>query len=143
MDEAMKRLEALIEVEEDVRFWGKDHRVTPRLLPEVYGAGDHLLAFQPLNTRPNYYVIIVDASWLSSDDDDAFYEAFDNGIELGLLTHFSVDAYDDDGNEIGEEDRDTGWPVLNLDSGWSTWTYPVTPEMGEAMSALQRPKDPS
>lgn len=134
MDEAMERLRALIEAEEDVRFWGQNYKITPRLVQHVYGKGDTLIAIVPLNTRPNYYVIIADASW----DDDAFFEAWDAEIHEDICTDFSTDAYDDDGNEIEEDEQEIGWPVANFDSGWVSKDYKMTREVRAALEAVAK-----
>ena len=58
-----EQLRAIIEVEQDVTMWGQPHRVTPRLVSEVFGDGRLLLEIIPLATRPNFYVVRVDSSW--------------------------------------------------------------------------------
>jgi hypothetical protein len=57
-----KELRALVEVPETIEFWGQEHTVIPRLIETVFGDGKLLLIIQPMNTRPNYFVVRVDSS---------------------------------------------------------------------------------
>jgi hypothetical protein len=57
-----KELRALVEVAETVEFWGQKHTITPRFIEKIFGDGKQLLIVQPMNTRPNYFVVRVDSS---------------------------------------------------------------------------------
>ena len=50
-----------------VRFWGRRYFVTPALVAEKLGDGKKLIRFEPMDTRPNYYVVFVDSSWNTSN----------------------------------------------------------------------------
>jgi|SRR5581483_287790 len=116
-----------------VRFWGGDYTITPVVCEECHGDGKLLLQFQPLNTRPNYYIIRVDSAFFSDPDDPDGYEKIDEVIDL-LIEEFSekerereyladdlraqgIEPDDDNTDLAGNEDR-LGWPVLSLDSGY-------------------------
>lgn len=51
------------------RFWGRNYIITPRLVEWVHGDGLQVIYFQPLNTRPNYYVARIDSK-VSLDNSD-------------------------------------------------------------------------
>jgi hypothetical protein len=57
-----EELRALVEVPETVEFWGQKHTVTPRFIAKIFGDGKMLLIVQPMNTRPNHFVVRVDSS---------------------------------------------------------------------------------
>ena len=48
--------------ERSVRFWGEDQLITPCLIKEEQGDGMQVVYLQPLDTRPNYYVLRIDSS---------------------------------------------------------------------------------
>ncbi len=54
---------AKVEVPYKTRMWGSDYTCDPRFVEEALGDGNVLLGLQPLNTRPNYYLIRVDSTW--------------------------------------------------------------------------------
>lgn len=106
-------LRPLIEVEKEVLMWGQPIRITPLLVDEVLGDGKQLIGLAPLMTRPNYYVLRVDAGWdldnlIGDDDEGDHLEAIYETIEAEF------------GNEHDEETgEERGWPALV--SGGSTW----------------------
>ncbi len=124
--------------ERTVHFWGYDYQVTPATATGHLGDGRQLLWFEPMNTRPNYYLIRIDSSWGEGDEDDEDFEDMCDHIDEivdALADEFSEmerereyleddlreqgiepDGYDTD--LAGNEDR-LGWPVLSLDSGYS------------------------
>lgn len=105
----MVSLKDAIERPEQVRFWGGEYTVMPRLCSRVFGDGRALMYLTPLNTRPNYYVLQVDSSW--DLDGDEMHDRIDD-IYDALEDQFGP-AYDD---EVGERE----WPALDIDAG-STW----------------------
>ena len=50
-----------------VRFWGRRHWVTPALVAKKLGNGKQLIWYEPMDTRPNYYLIFVDSAWNTSN----------------------------------------------------------------------------
>lgn len=66
LPEVTDTVRALLQSER-VTFWGKEYDVTPELVPEIFGDGAQVIGLEPLNTRPNYYVVRVDSSWSTSN----------------------------------------------------------------------------
>jgi hypothetical protein len=96
-----------------VRFWGREYTVTPELLPDTvkFGTGGNplLIAVQPLNTRPNYYLVLLDThSGFDFHEDDLDVD----DILIALEEHYG---------STDDEDLDDEWPRVNLDSGYVMW----------------------
>jgi hypothetical protein len=94
-------------------FWGQECTCEPVLIDAVLGDGMMLLSFTPLNTRPNYYLIRIDSSWLHCDDGlydylDDIYEAIEDQVGPAKFEG-------DDGEEEQAE-----WPALDDENG-SCW----------------------
>lgn len=123
-----------------VKWWGHEYTITPAVADSFQGDGKRWLAFQPLNTRPEYYLIRVDSK-AGNDDLDDFRQIIDEVIEL-LCEEFGdiegereiieeelrdqgIDPDDICVDLDGNEDR-LGFPVLSLDSGYGWWD--VDPE---------------
>lgn len=134
---ATERLRRRIEVERNIHWWGYDYKVTPRFVLETLGNGRRLLWVQPLNTRPNYYVIRVDSSWVGDEMYEHIEEVYD-AIEDQYgekeqereflaedLREKGIEPTGENTDLDGNEDR-LGWPVLSLDSGcaWSDEELP-------------------
>lgn len=126
---ATDRLRRKIEIERTVYWWGRTYRVTPRFVAAKLGNGKRLLWFQPLNTRPDYYVVRVDSSWVGDKMYDRIYEVIDaieeeysekererEYLEEDLVAQ-GIEPTGDNTDLAGNEDR-LGWPVLSLDSGY-------------------------
>ena len=97
-------------------LWGKKHFIKPVLIDKALGSGDLLLGISALNTRPNYYLIRIDARWMQEEDTDTIYEHLDD-IYDAIEDHVGPREWtDDDGKEHVE-----GWPALDLDCGCSWW----------------------
>lgn len=100
-----------------VRFWGQRRMQHVVFVPTVLGDGLKMLAVQPLNTRPNYYLLRIDSSWHTSnykspcvaDNMDDIYEAIEEYVGPKWWT-------DDNGRERCEV-----WPALDDDCGSSWW----------------------
>lgn len=58
-------LREAVERKHRVRFWGESYTIKPLLVSEKLGDGLGLIFIEPLFTRPNYYVIRVDSSWVA------------------------------------------------------------------------------
>lgn len=76
-----------------VSFWGFTGAVTPVLIEHVFGDGGQVIAFTPLDSRPNYYVVRVDAAWELSNWSD------------GAAAHRTLRRSDTDGEGAGERLR--------------------------------------
>lgn len=117
-----------------VHFWGYDYTVTPAVAKRHLGDGRQLLWLQPLNTRPDYYIIRIDSSW-AVDDSDEWLDRLEEEILEALIDEFSekeqereflaedllaqgIEPNGDNTDLAGNEDR-LGFPVLSLDSGYA------------------------
>lgn len=73
-------------------LWTTPCMVRPALVRKKFGQGDLLLAISPIQHRPNYYLVWVDARWFEeetlADELDDIYEAI--GAEFG--SHSSDDG---------------------------------------------------
>ncbi len=59
-------------VPQSFRWWGRDYKnIAPALVDEVLGDGQALLKVTSLDCRPHYWLIRVDSSVLSLDDEKA------------------------------------------------------------------------
>ena len=118
-------LRKAIEVEQQVHHWGDDETITPRFVEESLGDGKRLLAFIPLNTRPNYYVIRMDSA--VDLNDDAFYDDYLDDIYAAISSEYGEKVCGDEecGNDCHKCDR--GWPILNGNCGscWGELTWPA------------------
>jgi hypothetical protein len=93
--------------------------IKPEFIEGHLGAGDFLMGLTPLNTRPNYYLIRVDARWWSTDgrqNPEVFYDRLDDIYEAIEDECGRKYFEDDDGEEQTAE-----WPALDLDCGCSWW----------------------
>jgi hypothetical protein len=105
-----------------VRFWGRNYVVSPRLVSRIFGDGQQIIWFSPLNTRPDYYVVRIgsDVSLSNYDENcfadvylDEIYEAIED--EFGPATEVWVS--EKNGREYT---RHNPFPALDDDSG-SSW----------------------
>ena len=124
-----------VETPYKITWWGQQYTCDPRFVDEALGDGNVLLGLQPLNTRPNYYVIRVDSSWHLSncrkceecpdylvEHIDEIYEAIEGEYgEVESILYDNEEALLD-----GEPPESEGWPVLDLSSG-SSW-FVLDPE---------------
>lgn len=118
-----------------VEWWGGKYQVTPVIVEQHLGNGRRLLRFQPLNTRPDYYLIRIDSAWDCGADE--FYDRLEEIIEA-IEDEYSekerereyleedlraqgIEPTGDNTDLAGNEDR-LGWPVLSLDAGYSWGT---------------------
>lgn len=104
-----------------IHWWGHDYTITPALVDEVLGDGKRVIAFQPLATRPNYYVVRVDSSWCldGEDGDDSIFEHTDD-IYDAIEEQYGRSHYEPDEDE--EEAEDAPFPALDDSYGSSWWS---------------------
>lgn len=108
-----------------IHWWGYERAVTPSLCAKVFGDGLQLLALQPLDTRPHYYVIRIDSAWaLDGEEGDEFRAHLDE-IKDALCEQFG-----DDGHECFTEEDPAEWPVCHLESGCHWWRLAFHPSTG-------------
>lgn len=119
-------------------LWGQPHEIEPYLVEKHFGDGMQLVAITPLNTRPSYYLVLVDSKWWmdsfhyyrhGEDDrnpEDHIAEHIDDICE-GIEDEVGPKWFeDDDGKEVEAE-----WPALD-DSAGVAWCY--------AMDMLEHPR---
>jgi len=119
-----------IEVPYKTRWWGQDCICDPRFVEQSLGDGDVLLGLQPLNTRPNYYVIRVDSSWhlsgcraCADQCPDELVEHLDEIYDAIEEEYLEVDSIRYNNEHDLSEEEEAGsdeWPVLDLNCG-SSW----------------------
>lgn len=127
---------AKVEVPYQTRWWGSDCTCDPRFVEAVLGDGMVLLGLQPLNTRPNYYLIRVDSKWhvhgcrVCRHDEkcpdeltehlDEIYEAIED--EYGDVRRIEEGNNEDRLSGVAEADlQSTYWPVFDDDCGTCWW----------------------
>lgn len=114
-----------VEVPQHVRFWGREYVVTPRFVARVHGDGLLLVALQPLNTRPERYVLRVDSRW--DLDDDAWYDLLDDvkeAVEDEYMPHdFYCELCGESSKSFGdcECQADREWPAADFSVGCGWW----------------------
>lgn len=111
-DKETRRLRRLIERPERCRFWGKEYTITPRLIAHVFGDGKQLVCVTPLATRPNYFVVRVDSSTTSVQDEGEW------GWGRDCLIDAIMDAQEDEYGRFDEGDEDLHhWPFVDWGIG--------------------------
>lgn len=105
---------ACIERRRTVHHWEKEYRITPRCLSKVFGNAKLCMMIQPLNTRPNYYVVFVDSKTeeLNDNKEDLFYDFLEN-----ICNEIEEEFGSIDSEGMGNK----GFPVANFDSGCKWW----------------------
>jgi hypothetical protein len=141
-----ERLRTAIEVPQRVSFWGHEHTITPLLVPAIFGDGRSLVAITPLLTRPNYFVVRGDSSWIDERfaGPGAVTSAFDEVLEEGdyyaLAPHMEMlgdgvygaieEAFgrwrDESHRDEEDTDADYEWPVVDLGFGCSWGAFRVS-----------------
>jgi hypothetical protein len=128
-----EKLRSLIEVEREVTFWEQKYRITPLLVDAVLGDGKKLVGLQPLDTRPDYYVIRVDSGWSMSNFDfgelfcdhlEEVYEAITNQFwerEREREALIYEDGVPPEEADLANYEEKLGWPCLSLSCGVEWW----------------------
>lgn len=137
-------LRAIIEKPYTTRFWGRECRCEPKFVTKKLGNGKLLLAVQPLNTRPNYYVIRVSDKWQGKMNTDDWSDYVEEVVYEAIIDEYSekerereclaedlraagIEPNGSNTDLAGNEDR-LDWPVMSLDSGgaWFEYELPKT-----------------
>jgi hypothetical protein len=92
-----------------VEFWGRRHRITPRLVDKIFGDGKQIIYLTPLNTRPNYYIACID----SRVDMDA--DSFLNDV----LPEIQEEVEEEFGPSRGPRGRMVPFPAPDWDCGYA------------------------
>lgn len=132
MSRAPRAVERLVCRPTRIRFWGQYSVVTPALVYQRFGDGRCWGTLSPMNTRPNFYLIMGDSSWEADPDSDSFRDAFDEEIYPAIdeqygTTDFWCDVCDKEYAEIGDECclPDRAFPSRDPDG--SVWCFPCYP----------------
>lgn len=124
-----------VEVPYVTRWWGADVICDPRFVEEALGDGNVLLAFTPLDTRPNHYLIRIDSRWHLSgcrcegECPDDLFEHLEE-IYQAIEEQYGNACWAQEEDKEAEQDT---WPALSEDNG-SCWC------VVDAKCYLQRPK---
>jgi len=133
----VKRLRAVIERRQVAYLWGQRKFITPRLLGTFFGDGRQLVAFSPVNTRPNYYVVRIDSGMVLSNWDKTgrpILLDLTDSIWEELEDEFGECHCEEDGKEcrcwfpIVDDGCGSEWWGLNWPKGFRNW--PVAEEGG-------------
>ncbi len=63
-----------------VKHWGKESNIEPEIIQEKFGDGKQKIYIQPLNTRPDYYIVSIDSS-VNLNDNDQTIDYLDDVLE--------------------------------------------------------------
>lgn len=116
-----------IEGERKATMWGRECDITPRMIDTVFGDGGQLFTVAPLDTRPNYYAILVDSSW----DVDELMERSEQIIQAIESQFGNADDENDEGKD-GDDDRQE-WPAWH-DGGFGYHLQLVPEELRQAVA---------
>ena len=109
-----------------VVFWGDEYEITPVLVAEFSGDGRQFVGVEPINTRPNWYLVRIDSSIdVGSDDfdyDEMLLQPIEN--EFGNVDDYECEirngkclyrhVYE---TEEEWQENITDWPVLSWGGG--------------------------
>lgn len=101
-------------------LWGQKSRVTPALVPVVFGDGKKWICLTPAATRPNYYVILGDSAWdLDNSGNNPFCEYLEQVYQAIETSFGNSDDEREEGETKRQWERRTNWPALSTGCGMS------------------------
>ena len=124
-DEEVEKLQPCL-MKHTASLWGQESETTPTLVHTVFGDGRSVVTLEPMDSRPDYYVILADSSMKCFKD---FLQFMRDNEELVLQTieeeYGNVDdrQYAEEGNTIETPDEDwweDGEMPLNIGCGYTT-----------------------
>jgi hypothetical protein len=104
------------------RLWGQRYKISPRFIGS-FGDGLKPIWFEPMDTRPDFYVLLGDSSWnLDNHGHPPFFS--DEGIEdvcerIRDLFGEHEERYEADNGR--EYVKHWPWPALSDGSGCCCW----------------------
>ena len=104
-----------------VSFWGRRYLCRPVFIDAILGNGEKLLAVQPLNTRPQYYLIRVDSSWSTYNYDDPCVGENIDEICDAIEDQVGPAHWTGEDSMGRERQYNDPWPAASFDSGSSWW----------------------
>jgi hypothetical protein len=88
-------------------LWSFPSMVKPALVAKKFGKGDLLLGLSPILHRPWYYLVWVDAQWMSIDSDEIMHDHVDEICDA-IAEEFGSRDPDEDGGYYRWPEDDTG-----------------------------------
>ena len=133
-----------------VRFWGQEYAITPVLIEQVLGDGRQVIGFQPLNTRPNYYIVRVDSAWALDNERAApelflahFEEVCEAIEEEYGASHWCSEACPLDCKDDQDcQGEGSDWPALSEDAGSGWWAIERSPSRAHTAAWAARASTP-
>lgn len=89
------------------RFWGQRRKCKPRFVRALLGDGGRLVHIMPLMTRPHWYGIRVDSTWI----DDVLGEHIEEILEA-IEAEYGWYSDGCSSEFEGNNGKYPGWPVL-------------------------------
>lgn len=130
-----KKLREQIERRQIATLWGTKHFIKPRLCDKVFGDGRQLIGFEPLNSRPSFYIVRVDSTWSLSNWDSRSEEHLADHVEEiwdALEEQFGCARYYDD---PPQRRNSRPFPAVSSENGvawfkmkWPEGLAPAPPE---------------
>ena len=118
---------SVIEKPYRIGWWGDHYTVEPKLMSRVWGDGAILIGIQPINDRPDYYVVRGDSSWVKDGDLDgaATDEIIDGEIidEIEDEFGFQREEYFRDNETDDEWAEGNAWPVSDFAGGYTAFLF--------------------
>jgi len=111
--EELKAIEPLTK-RHKTSLWGQESETTPTVVHTVFGDGGSVVTLEPMDSRPDYYVILADSSFNCFED---FLGFMADNEELVLQA--IEDEYGNVDDEAGYDWEDGEMP-LNIGSGYTT-----------------------
>ncbi len=111
------------------RFWGKRHLVKPALVHEPIGDGRQVIYLEPIDTRPNHYVLCIDSQTDISADgfdydsiiaacEDEYGSENDYEVKYNAAGHYVCRYYyPDKGERWKSADKVMAWPMVRWGGG--------------------------
>lgn len=118
------------------RFWGSDYEITPELLPMRWGDGQCAMTITPMNTRPNYYVVLVDSRLSDQYDNlpEEFYDELKEDLYCAIEERFGR-CYCD---EACPDCEDKGEEICDHIADWPTACCIGSSSFGEFYESIER-----
>ena len=125
-----------------VHLWGDDYEIEPEIIENVQGDGLQAVYLQPLDTRPNFYVLRIDSS-IDIDNDNLLFEGTDNEIDICEMLLQMVEAEHDtieDYEEVCTDGKETMYHYIHEEDEkpktWDEVCFPTLHWSGGSWGAM-------
>jgi hypothetical protein len=102
-------------------LWGQDYIITPRLVDWIHGDGLQVIWFEPMDTRPNYYVARIDSKICVDNcgKPPVFCDEVYDDLCMKIEDQYgrSWERWEADNGRTYERNR--GWPAISVGDGGS------------------------